>query len=80
MWRSHNQRSADSLEGTFGLPIIDETGLTNRYDFSVKWPVFQDNDKNKHRQIDKEILRNQLGLELVPGREPIEMLVVKKAK
>jgi len=28
----------------------------------------------------RENLRRELGLELVPGREPVEMLVVEKAR
>jgi uncharacterized protein (TIGR03435 family) len=69
-----------SLETAFQLPIIDQTGLTNRYDFSVTWPAFHDNDNEKHKQITRGTLLDQLGLELVPSREPIEMLVVEKAK
>ena len=69
-----------SLETDFQLPIIDQTGLTNRYDFSVTWPHFHDNDNDKHKQITKDILREQLGLVLVPSREPVEMLVVEKVK
>ena len=44
----------------------------------VKW---DDTDK-ANRNVDglKQALIDQLGLELVPGREPVEMLVVEKAR
>jgi len=73
-------RLRNSLESQFQLPIIDETGLTNRYDFSFAWPVQRTPDNEVHNQATKGALFNQLGLELVPSREPIEMLVVEKAK
>jgi uncharacterized protein (TIGR03435 family) len=73
-------RLRDSLENQFHLPIIDETGLTNRYDFSFTWPVQRTPDNEAHNQATKRALLNQLGLELVPGRELIEMLVVEKVK
>jgi uncharacterized protein (TIGR03435 family) len=73
-------RLRDSLEGQFRLPIIDETGLTNRYDFSFTGPVFRDNDGEAHNRITSEALLDQLGLELVPTNMPIEMLVVEKVK
>ena len=68
------------IERQFQLPIIDETGLTNRYDFSFRYPLFTDNNSETHKQLTKEALLHQLGLELVPSREPIEMLVVEKVK
>ncbi|MFZ0827661.1 MAG: TIGR03435 family protein [Verrucomicrobiia bacterium] len=66
------------LELYLGTPIIDRTGLKGGFDMDVKW-----NDADKaNRNVDglKQALTDQLGLELVPGREPIEMLVVEKAK
>jgi uncharacterized protein (TIGR03435 family) len=73
-------RIIDSLESQFQLPIIDETGLTNRYDFSVTWPVQRSSDNDAYNQAIKDALLNQLGLELVPATRTIEMLVVEKAK
>jgi len=58
----------------FEKPIIDQTGFTGLYDYQLKvdW---------KHHNADtlKQDLLDQLGLELVPGRQPIEVLVVEKA-
>jgi uncharacterized protein (TIGR03435 family) len=71
------------LEDVFNLPIIDETGLTNRYDFATTFTFnvptegsFGDPD----REMWKEVLEEQLGLDLVPARRPVKMLVVEKAK
>lgn len=62
-----------------GLSVIDETGLTNRYDFSFVWPTVNlSSDAGK--QTIREALYSQLGLELVPAVEPVEMLVVEKVK
>ena len=66
------------LELYLGTPVVDQTGLTGGFDIDVKW-----NDPDRqHRNVDglKQALLDQLGLELVPGREPIEMLVVEKIK
>jgi len=66
------------LELYLGTPIVDRTGLEGGFDMDVKW-----NDTDKaNRNVDglKQALMDQLGLELVPGSEPVEMLVVEKVK
>jgi uncharacterized protein (TIGR03435 family) len=63
-----------------GKPVLDRTGLTNRYTFVFPWKV---EGRQRESFIKNELqdnLANQLGLELVPSREPIEMLVVEKAQ
>ena len=66
------------LELYLGTPVVDRTGLAGGFDMDVKW---HDTDK-ANRNIDglKQALLDQLGLELVPAHEPVEMLVVEKAK
>ena len=66
------------LQTIFNLPLIDETGLTNNYDFILKWDDAVPVHPNKEGI--KQALLDQLGLELVPGTAPVEMLVVEKAK
>jgi uncharacterized protein (TIGR03435 family) len=66
------------LEQDLGTPLFDQTKLTNRFDFSLKW-----SPKDwQHPNLDglKQALLDQLGLELVPTNMPIEMLVVEKVK
>ena len=66
------------LQQRFQVPIVDQTGLTREYDFSLAW----DEPDPKHRSLDglKQALRDQLGLELVSTNLPVEMLVVDRSK
>jgi uncharacterized protein (TIGR03435 family) len=65
------------LESVNEMPVLNETGLTNYYDIAVKWkPHTGQSEADAIRQI----LPDQFGLELVPSRDPIEMLVVEKVK
>ncbi len=65
---------ANQLEDyVFTIPVIDQTGLTNSFDFHLSY------DYSDHEGL-KKALTDQLGLELVPGRESVEMLVVKKTR
>ena len=73
----------NSLEDTLHLPIIDETGLTNRYDYifhNPDWNSSWSTNFNALKQGLKDALSKQLGLELVPTNMPIEMLVVEKTQ
>jgi uncharacterized protein (TIGR03435 family) len=58
--------------------VIDETGLTDSYDFVLHWNGNL-NLKDQNKDIERA-LKEQLGLELMPDRRPLEMLVVEKAK
>jgi uncharacterized protein (TIGR03435 family) len=70
----------DGLEGILKTPVVDETGLTNFYDFSLAW------DPQTAQQIQSSTLDNETGrkiltewgLGLEPDTASIEMLVVKK--
>jgi uncharacterized protein (TIGR03435 family) len=68
------------LEASAGIPVVDRTGLTGRFDFSLKWnkPKVQQTQQGLPDPL-RQALLNQLGLELVPGTAPVEMLVVEKA-
>jgi uncharacterized protein (TIGR03435 family) len=66
-----------NLEEVFEVPIIDRTGLTGRYDVQLKW--HESNSGHTNPEDLKQALLDQLGLELVPGRESIEMLIIEKA-
>ncbi|MBU0718836.1 MAG: TIGR03435 family protein [Planctomycetes bacterium] len=54
-------------------PVIDKTGLKGRYDFDLTVDSWGEADVNK-------ALREQLGLELVPAREAVEVLVVDRTE
>jgi uncharacterized protein (TIGR03435 family) len=70
---------AGRLEGLLGFyfekPVINQTGLYGPYDFRLKldW-------KKRDPAAVKRDLQESLGLELVPAKQPIEVLVVEKAK
>ena len=75
---------ADKLENRFRIPVIDQTGLTNHYDFDLTWDEYGQKIGDSfpdYPNLDglKQALGDQLGLELVPTNMPIEMLVVEKA-
>jgi uncharacterized protein (TIGR03435 family) len=71
----------DLLESlAYRKPVLDQTGLTGRYDFVLDWPKPQGYVGVKGQAILKENLINELGLELVPTNMPLEMLVVEKVK
>ena len=65
---------ADYLEGTFDKPAIVQPGLSGNYDITFQW----DEAQGKKQALTDELA--QAGLELVPSREPIEMLVVEKTQ
>jgi len=67
----------------FHQPVIDQTGLTNKYDITLDWQVpAPPYPKQSYEYSDslKKVLLEQLGLELVPKPQKIEMLVVERAK
>ena len=76
---------ARQLEDDFNLPVLNQTGLTNRYDFQLHWNLNRKKPGDKYPDAPnpeglKQALTEQLGLELVPGTAPVEMLVVDKVK
>jgi uncharacterized protein (TIGR03435 family) len=66
------------MEALFKKPVIDQTGLTQHYRIDLQWLEMNGTDPD-HTAL-KQALLNQLGLELAPGREAIEMLVMEKAR
>lgn len=67
---------AGTLEYMLGKPVIDETGLTNHYDFELKWTVGGDERATANALI--RAVRERLGLELTVTRRPVEVLVVQR--
>ena len=74
------------FESYLHVPVIDRTGLAGRFDVDITWDDEMKWDDSTGRFYFanpdglKQAVLDQLGLELVPGREEIEMLVVEKAK
>jgi len=64
------------IETLVNVPVVDETGLTNHFKLTLKW---NEGDKlTGSEQLNRSL--DEIGLELMPGRESVEMLVVEKAK
>lgn len=62
------------LEGRFNVPVVNGTGLTaRRYDLEIHWEPGVDNEGFK------QALLSQLGLELVPANQPMEVTVLERA-
>jgi uncharacterized protein (TIGR03435 family) len=52
--------------------VVDETGISGRYDISLKW----DPD---HSESLLQAVREQLGLSISEGKRPVELLVARQA-
>ena len=59
------------LENSLEIPVVDNTGLTDLFDIDL---TFNGPDGLK------QVLLDELGLKLAPGRKPIEMLVVQEER
>ena len=67
----------------FGCPVVDQTGLEGKYDFSLNWlPDRSGSVSSAAEPIDEqgpsfdEALKDQLGLKLKPARASIQTLVI----
>lgn len=68
------------LEAQSGSPVVDQTGLVGRFDFALKWSESPGQHSSGLSDSLKAVLGDQLGLELIPGIAPVEVLVVERAK
>ena len=68
---------ASETEALANIPVIDETSVTNHFDFDLNFT--QTDLVNRNWDKVNQTL-DQIGLELVPANMPIKMLVVEKAK
>jgi len=61
-------------------PVLDETGLTGRYDFALEWsnPLVGPTDSTAPSIF--TALPEQLGLRLEPRRAPVEVFVIDRAE
>jgi uncharacterized protein (TIGR03435 family) len=74
---------ASLVEGFYLKPTLDRTGMSRQYDFDIQWTEQKWSLPEARMSAIQQALLNQLdqfGLELAPSREPVEMLVVEKAK
>jgi uncharacterized protein (TIGR03435 family) len=72
----------DGLEEMIKSPVVDKTGLTNFYDFSLVWnqQMEQQISNGTLDQATGQKILADWGLALEPDTASLEMLVVKKSK
>lgn len=66
---------AAHLSQQFGRVIVDNTGLTGKYDFKLQWAPGPDDSASRLSAISE-----QLGLQLTPQTGPVEMIVIDRAE
>jgi uncharacterized protein (TIGR03435 family) len=75
------QELADFLGGPVEKPVVDKTGLTGRWDFTfdfTKYLVDQPKGIDDYLLVLNETLKGELGLQLVPEKDVVDVLVVDK--
>ena len=75
----------DFLQPQIGHPIVDKTGLKGTYDFAMtveNWQKTRKLDNGNDPQIEAlmRAVSEQLGLELKPANDPVEVLVIDHAE
>jgi uncharacterized protein (TIGR03435 family) len=67
------------LTGALDRPVLNETGVTGNYDFSMSWSLdTATSDADLHDALISAV-QQQLGLKLESRKAPVEMLVVVSA-
>ena len=59
-----------------GRPIVDKTGLMERYDVTIQRPVPQQANSEPDAGLSAASVANQLGLKLEPAKGQVEILVI----
>jgi uncharacterized protein (TIGR03435 family) len=68
------------FERIAGRPVIDQTGLTGPYDFTLRWRPDDTTGTNQDLPSLFVAVEEQLGLKLVADRQPSEVLVIDSAE
>jgi uncharacterized protein (TIGR03435 family) len=75
-----NRMSMEQLAGVLsrllGIPVVDQTGLTSYYDLSLKWSPDEASADTTPAPSIFTAIQEALGLRLVSGREPVDVLVI----
>lgn len=70
-----------ALSNETGRPVVDKTGLTGRYSFTLEFePAARAGKDESGRPSVFTALEEQLGLKLVPAKEPVDVLVIDSIK
>ncbi|HXS96647.1 MAG TPA: TIGR03435 family protein [Candidatus Limnocylindrales bacterium] len=66
---------ADQLARVIGQPVIDRTGAEGRYDYAVSYAPLSTSADDGRPDIFAAV-EQQLGVKLVPRKQPLEVLVI----
>ncbi len=80
------------LGNQIGKPVLDKTGLTGKYDFSLEYsidlkmmplppgmlPVTPNDDASEPRPRLADAVQRQLGLRLLSGKAQLDVIVIDK--
>ena len=61
-------------------PVVDETGLSERFDFTLDWVPEFDAPPDASGPTFREALKEQLGLKLEPKQGPVDILVIDRVE
>jgi uncharacterized protein (TIGR03435 family) len=64
-----------SLGGSADRPVVDETGVTGRFDLTLDWAVDGEHETAALPSL-RVALEEKLGLKLKPCNRPIDMLII----
>lgn len=74
------QQLATALQSMVARPVVDQTGLTGRYDVELTWTLMDDADNPPQNDSPSifTAIEEQLGLKLETRREPFDIMVVDR--
>jgi uncharacterized protein (TIGR03435 family) len=79
--RSTMENLSRQLSGNSGRPVVDKTGLSGLYAFTLDWwPMNRTQPPDIDAPSMFDALEEQLGLKLEPFRGPLEKLVIDRAE
>lgn len=70
---------AQALDGQMGTNVVDKTGLTDKYDFTLRYSGSVPGTEGRDPEAWSPLiiaLPEQLGLKLVPSKGPVEVIVI----
>ena len=68
----------ETLTQSLGRIVVDQTRLRGFYDFDLKWAPETQADVSSDSPSIYQAIREQLGLELVPSKGPVDSIVVTR--
>lgn len=73
---------ANFIAGPLQMPVIDETGLTGKYDFSIDFTPYLESGNNMSANrpdttaLIKIVMHDQLGLNIEGRRANVDVMVI----